>query len=141
MSAKGSLHWRPLFAVGALMGLLAILGTALPYAPRPGADEAQFCQGPVYRIVLPEAEPAIPEGPHRALFQANCRLCHSPRLVLTQPHLSEKDWDIVVKKMITVYGALIPPEQEPEIVAYLTAVRGEARGVSERPPRSASAPR
>ena len=66
----------------------------------------------------------MPPGPNVEQFTAYCRLCHSPRLVLTQPPLTNKQWGAVVKKMVTVYGAPIPPSQEPDIIAYLTAVRG-----------------
>jgi hypothetical protein len=38
--------------------------------------------------------------------------------------LTEKQWTAVVKKMETVYGAPIPPSQEPDLVAYLMAIRG-----------------
>jgi hypothetical protein len=81
----------------------------------------------VHSITLPDAEPAIPEGPNRTQFQAYCRLCHSPRLPLTQPRLSQEKWAGVVSKMVKTYGAPIPPDQEPAIVAYLTAVRGPRR--------------
>jgi len=78
----------------------------------------------VYSIEMPHEEPHVPPGPHAAEFTAYCRLCHSPRMVLTQPRLTEKQWGAVVKKMETVYGAPIPPSQEPDIIAYLMAVRG-----------------
>ncbi|HKM55497.1 MAG TPA: hypothetical protein VJY33_18985, partial [Isosphaeraceae bacterium] len=68
--------------------------------------------------------PRVPDGPNRAQFTAYCRLCHSPRLALTQPLLTEKKWGEVVHKMVVVYGAPVPPKQERDIVAYLTAVRG-----------------
>jgi len=108
------------------MGVLATLGATMPAASRQAAEAGLVSRGPVCRIVLPDAAPVVPEGPNRALFQANCRLCHSPRLVLTQPRLTEKQWGAVVKKMVNSYGALIAPEQERDIVAYLMEVRGRA---------------
>jgi hypothetical protein len=75
-------------------------------------------------ITLPYQEPVIPPGPNHEQFTALCRLCHSPSLVLTQPRFSEKKWSEVVHKMVTVYGAPIPAEQEREIVAYLVSIRG-----------------
>jgi hypothetical protein len=81
--------------------------------------------GTVYAIDLPYDEPPhVPPGPNREQFTAYCRLCHSPRLVLTQPRLSENRWREVVRKMATVYGAPIPPDQEPAVITYLMAVRG-----------------
>jgi len=81
----------------------------------------------VYSIVLPfDEKPQVPHGPNREQFAAQCRLCHSPRFVLSQPPLTEKKWTEVVHKMVAVYGAPIPADQEPVIVNYLMAVRGPA---------------
>jgi len=80
--------------------------------------------GPVYSILLPYEEPNVPAGPNQEQFKALCRLCHSPRLALTQPRFSEKKWAEIVHKMVAVYGAQIPPEQERAVVVYLNAIRG-----------------
>jgi hypothetical protein len=66
----------------------------------------------------------IPDGPNREQFIALCRLCHSTRLILTQPRFPEKKWAEVVHKMVAVYGAPLLPEEEQSVVAYLTAVLG-----------------
>jgi hypothetical protein len=128
--------WGPPWAGAVvLLSLLGLVCLTLPSASRrdepravaagaPVTEVHAVIGGPVHSIVLPEAWPAIPEGPNREEFQALCRLCHSPRLVLTQPRLSEKQWAAVVRKMVAVYGAPIPPEQEQDIVGYLIAVRG-----------------
>jgi hypothetical protein len=117
-------RWGTLGALGALAAVLAVLGATLPSAGRPVPEVDLVSSGPVHSIALPDAAPHVPDGPNRAQFQAYCRLCHSPRLVLTQPRFSQKQWDAVVKKMVKVYGAPIPPEQEADVVTYLTAVRG-----------------
>jgi len=68
------------------------------------------------------------------ILTAYCRLCHSPRLVLTQSRLSEKKWVKVVRKMVAVYGVPIPPDLQPAVVAYLMAVGGpDAATPSPRP--------
>jgi hypothetical protein len=116
-----------LWAGGALVGALAILVAALPAATPADTSppaESVTSRGMVHSITLPDAAPAIPEGPNRAQFQAYCRLCHSPRLPLTQPRLTQDKWAAIVTKMVKTYGAPIPPDQEPAIVAYLVAVRG-----------------
>jgi hypothetical protein len=79
---------------------------------------------PVYHIDLPYEEPYVPPGPNHQQFTALCRLCHSPRLALNQPLLTEKKWGEVVHKMVAVYGAPLTPTQERDVVAYLTAVHG-----------------
>ncbi len=120
----------PLWAGGALLAALALLWAALPgagsAAATPPAD-AVTAQGMVRSISLPDAAPALPDGPNRAQFQAYCRLCHSPRLPLTQPRLPRDKWAGVVTKMVNVYGAPIPAGEQPAIVDYLTAVRGPDR--------------
>jgi hypothetical protein len=110
---------RSLAATAGLVVVLGLLGAALPAADwQPYRDQ-------VHAVTLPELPPVLPDGPHQGLFAAQCRLCHSPRLVLTQPRLSAKQWTAVVAKMANTYGALIPPEQQKDIVDYLTAVHGD----------------
>jgi hypothetical protein len=119
-----------LWAGGALVAVLALLGAALPAASPADTSpraESVTARGMVHSITLPDAAPALPEGPNRAQFQAYCRLCHSTRLPLTQPRLTQEKWAAVVTKMVKTYGAPIPPDQESAIVAYLTAVRGPER--------------
>jgi hypothetical protein len=123
MQPVGQSRWRSLAAGAVLVLTLAALGIAVhvggPTGRRPSA----------WSIELPyEEPPRVPPGPNVAQFTAYCRLCHSPRLVLTQPRLTGKRWGEVVRKMVTVYGAPIPPSQEPAVVEYLTAVRGPAAG-------------
>src|SRR3954469_15708881 len=125
-------------AVGTVATLvlgLAVLGIMLPMsAGAPGGATVPadpFTDDAVYSINLPYEEPAVPPGPNRDEFTAQCRLCHSPRLVLTQPRLAEKTWATVVHKMVATYGAQVAPDEERDIVAYLVTVRG---------PESAAAP-
>jgi hypothetical protein len=127
-------RWPTLAAGTALLLLLALLALAVPSrgttrarlsTPATGTQAAcSQVHGPIYAIQLPQADPDVPPGPNREQFTALCRLCHSPRLVLTQPRFPEKKWGEVVHKMAAVYGAPIPPDQEKAIVAYLKAVRG-----------------
>jgi hypothetical protein len=97
-------------------------------ADRAGEDSAEpslQSTGPVVSIELPHANLKLPPGPHRDRFQVSCTLCHSPRLALTQPPFPEKEWAEVVHKMVATYGAPLDPEEEREVVAYLTAVHGK----------------
>src|ERR1043165_1809007 len=79
----------------------------------------------ITRIELPYDDPPIPPGPHRDEFRVACTVCHSPRLVFTQPPLSEKQWQAVVHKMVAVYGAPLSGEDETKIVQYLARVHGK----------------
>lgn len=127
---------RSLRAGAVLVVFVAVLAEWLPLegpAPRqseqPEREAVGAFAGPavkeVFSIELPYEEPHVPPGPHQEQFTAACRLCHSPRLVLTQPRLDRKKWNEVVGKMIHVYGAPISPDQAPNIVAYLMAVHGK----------------
>ncbi len=92
---------------------------------RPPTSEPPQSAGPVVSIELPHEGLELPSGPHRDRFQDSCTLCHSPRLALTQPPFPEKQWTEVVHKMVVTYGAPLDPQEEHEVVAYLTAVHGK----------------
>jgi hypothetical protein len=98
--------------------------TAVPTASPPPAPAPATESGPVRRIDLPHDEPELPPGANRGRVQVSCTLCHSLRLVLTQPRLNGKQWAAVVHKMVAVYGAPLSEEQEKEIVAYCETLPG-----------------
>jgi hypothetical protein len=115
--------------------LVAVIATAVAYlgtranpqarpTPAPAPATANL---PVQTIVLPHVEPDLPLGPHRETFIRYCTLCHSTRLVLTQPPFPKAKWEEIVQKMINpkFYGAPIPVEEKPRIVEYLVAIRGK----------------
>jgi hypothetical protein len=127
MQPTGGSRRESFWAAGVLLWGMAALAVALPWtAASTAADPGvRITDGQIYSIELPyEEPPKVPAGPNVAQFTAYCRLCHSPRIVLTQPRLTEKKWTEVVKKMVVTYGAQIPPEQEPLIVQYLTTILG-----------------
>jgi hypothetical protein len=112
-----------LLAAGAWVSWLGTRGQS--YAETQQTAEPLRSPGPVVRIDLPHAETEVPPGPHRERFQVACTVCHSPRLVFTQPRFAEKKWAEVVHKMVAVYGAPISLQEEREIASYLAAVRGQ----------------
>lgn len=111
--------------VGLLATAVAWLGTregiAEPVASAPAPAGAGVA---VESIVLPHEEPALPPGPHQRTFVSSCTICHSTRLVLTQPPFPRKKWTEVVQKMVKTYGAPITTEATEEIAEYLVTVRG-----------------
>ena len=109
----------------ALAAVIAAVSWVTAADTRPPVADKQ-----VHSIELPYTDPAtyVPPGKYAAQFTAYCRMCHSPRLVLTQPRLPEKKWAEVVKKMVVTYGAQIPEDQEPLVVQYLTTIRGPEPG-------------
>ena len=114
--------------VGVLTTVIAYLGTRAdpPAQPAPPVT-AVAADLPVQTIVLPHEEADLPPGPHRATFVRYCTLCHSTRLVLTQPRFPKAKWEEVVQKMMNakVFGAPIPAAEKPRIVEYLVAIRGK----------------
>ena len=115
-----------------LFGLLgtgvAIYGIRDPAAAAPAPSskkKAVSVQSTIIRIEMPYDDPPIPPGPHREEFRIACTVCHSPRLVFTQPILTQKQWNAVVHKMVAVYGAPLSAEDEKQIVSYLQTVHGK----------------
>jgi hypothetical protein len=112
--------------VGALATAVAYYGTRQgPSAPVSPPAASTPASQTVQTIVLPQDETDLPFGPHQRTFAASCTICHSLRLVLTQPPFPHKKWEEVVHKMVKTYGAPIAPETEAQIVDYLTTVRGQ----------------
>lgn len=130
MGMSGELRRWALGAVALLAAGLGGLALALPGLARPrdreadsrGVEEAR--SGSLVQVGLPEEPVRMPPGPHRAEVTANCRVCHSPRLVLTQPRLTRAEWAAVVKKMVDKYGASIRPDRTEDMVTYLVTVHG-----------------
>lgn len=111
---------------GKLMMGLALVALAIPawaaHAPRKAAVKA----APFFRNVrvsLPQDfDVEYPAGPGVEAVNANCRACHSPSMVLTQPPLSAEEWHKEVRKMIDVYKAPIAEDQVEAITSYLKAL-------------------
>lgn len=74
-----------------------------------------------YRLPA-EAVPAALSQPDAEAVVANCSGCHSLDYLTTQPRgKGAQFWRDSVKKMITVYGAPIPPEEVDPLTAVLAA--------------------
>lgn len=82
-------------------------------------------------IALPTDETETwPAGPGAEQIDTNCRACHSPSMVLTQPPLSHDEWVKVVDKMRTTYRAVINDEDLPMILTYLDNFSARQRAAS-----------
>ena len=75
-------------------------------------------------VTLPNSDRQLPDGPGLAAVQGNCISCHTPGMILTQPALPKAAWEAEVAKMRNVYKAPINENAVPDIVTYLTAVKG-----------------
>jgi hypothetical protein len=110
-----------LFLAGAVV---SYVGISRPTSEMPPSLQLTPTPNAPVRIDLPHEEFAAPAGPHRERFVVSCTICHSTRLVFTQPPFPEKKWQEVVHKMVATFGAPFTPADESEIVSYLTAVHG-----------------
>lgn len=115
----------------------AARGSAAPYAPgqRPAdslASPTKVVAVPlldlapsIHQITPPHDEPFLPDGPGRQAFVTNCVICHSPRYVTNQTVYPRSIWLSEVKKMASLYGAPIPPDQVDAITDYLVFFHGK----------------
>jgi hypothetical protein len=116
-----------------LTALVGMIATAVAYlgtrentrAPESLSPASAGTLLPVQSIVLPYDEPELPPGPDQRTFATSCTICHSTRLVMTQPPFPRKQWAEVVHSMVKTYGAPIAPGAEEQIVDYLMTTRGK----------------
>ena len=75
-------------------------------------------------VTLPDSDRPMPDGPGLAAVQNNCVSCHSAGMILNQPAMPKASWQAEVAKMRNVYKAPVADKDVPDIVGYLTAVKG-----------------
>jgi cytochrome c5 len=77
-------------------------------------------------IVLPpdNAHARLAPGPGSEVAQQQCQFCHSTDYIVMQPRGDAKQWQGVVTKMITAFGAPISEADAKAIVEYLTTAYG-----------------
>jgi hypothetical protein len=124
-SPRAAIVWAVLVGIVAtIAAFFSFYGQALVTAPPEIPAAVVPATGPVYTLELPHDSAELPPGPHREMAAASCTICHSTGLVLNQPAFPREKWAEVVHKMVSAYGAPIPPNEEPEIVDYLASLRG-----------------
>jgi len=77
-------------------------------------------------IVLPpdNTHARLASGPGSEAAQEQCQFCHSTDYIVMQPRGDAKQWQAVVTKMITVFGAPISEADAKAIVEYLATAYG-----------------
>jgi cytochrome c5 len=78
-------------------------------------------------ITLPPDVVTLAAGPGLAVTETQCRMCHSLDYITTQPRGGATQWQAVVAKMKTVYGAPLGEEDTKAILEYLTSHYGPTR--------------
>lgn len=78
--------------------------------------------GTIYSIaaVTPEVV-VLAEGEGKTLVEGYCSVCHSTAVILAQPALPAATWEAEVHKMVEKHGAVVPPDAQTKIIAYLQA--------------------
>lgn len=110
---------------GKLIMVLA-LGLAVPVFAAPAHRPAPKFAFRNVAVTMPQDfDVEYPAGTGADAVNANCRACHSPSMVLTQPPLSAEEWHKEVRKMIDVYKAPIPEDQVAPITLYLKNLSGK----------------
>jgi len=80
-------------------------------------------------IVLPpdNAYAQLVPGPGIDIAQTQCQFCHSTDYVVMQPRGDAKQWQAVVTKMVTVFGAPLSEADAKAIVEYLATAYGPSK--------------
>lgn len=76
-------------------------------------------------VVLPTSSTTFPVGEGADIANSQCLICHSAGMVLRQPALSESQWQTIINKMRTAYGAPLPADQINALAAYLSKAVSE----------------
>jgi cytochrome c5 len=105
------------------IGLLTLLAGETAHYRSAAAETGAPSE--VHTITMPTLPPDLPAGPNRDLTINRCTLCHSTRLITIQPVFSREAWTAEVKKMRTVFGAPVAPDDADAIVDYLMSIRGK----------------
>ena len=74
-------------------------------------------------IEFPQTSATFSGGDAAKAINANCLICHSAEMVLTQPALPKEEWAKEVAKMRKAYGAPVQDKDVPAIVDYLAALK------------------
>lgn len=102
----------------ACAGLLLL--TCSAFGPKKPEEPLKGFRFQSVKVNSPEDfDQEYPDAPNASAMNNNCRACHSPSMVLTQPKMSRGEWEKIVSKMVQVYHAPVPPEDVPKILDYL----------------------
>ena len=83
-----------------------------------------------------EAEPMLPNGPHRDVVEETCTPCHSAAIIL-QNRMTRKRWDATITWMQNEQGLMdLSPQTRKQILDYLEAVRGMASPAGKPSPKT-----
>jgi hypothetical protein len=112
----------------ALAGCLAV---ALALAPQFAMAKKHIkptpTTGETARIELPPGDDIFPDRPNAEAADRNCLSCHSTDTLLNQPAMNRGMWAAEIEKMRTDFKAQILPEDDDDLLSYLTTINGVRR--------------
>lgn len=105
----------------------ALLASAAPqlWAQNQASTERPDTRWAKVSVVLPTSATTFPAGDGANIANSQCLICHSAGMVLRQPALSEAQWQTIIGKMRTAYGAPLPVDQINALAAYLSKTISE----------------
>jgi hypothetical protein len=77
-------------------------------------------------VTLPAPVEAFPGGDEADGARRRCLACHSSDYIYMQPKLTRAQWTAEVTKMVSAYGATVPPAEVAPIVDYLLTQNGRS---------------
>lgn len=78
-------------------------------------------------VAADETRIQMRDGPELTTLVANCSGCHSLDYIqMNSRWVKRAGWEAEVKKMVTVMGAPVSPEDQAKLVDYLTREYGVA---------------
>ena len=106
-------------------GLISIGGCSQRNGTNPSAGLAHTSVGQDLALQSvsvsfpPDKTAEFPAGAGADAINNNCRACHSPAMILTQPPLKHEEWVKEIDKMRTTFKAPVNDADVPAILAYL----------------------
>lgn len=122
-----NLKLRPLSELlSTAIGLTLLTSVALQsWAQNQASTEKADVLRAKVSVVLPTSAAGFPAGDGADIANSQCLICHSAGMVLLQPALSEAQWQTIINKMRTAYGAPLPADQINALAAYLSKIISE----------------
>ena len=118
------MHCSPRKSVTGRATPLALVALALAvslqlWAQNRASSEQSHARWSKVSVQLPTSATVFPAGEGADIANSQCLICHSVSMVLTQPALTPSQWQAIINKMRTAYGAPLPAEQVDGLSAYL----------------------
>jgi competence ComEA-like helix-hairpin-helix protein len=107
--APGADDWmNPARRIALVTGAAAIIAVA-----------ASFCSVAAQNPPDKKDDPALPDGPGKAIIKKTCSPCHTASVITTKPGRTDDEWEEVLNTMIG-RGAVLSDEDGDTLMEYLS---------------------